>query len=213
MAQTRGRAAIAGTVLDAATKQALPDATVTLLRVSDSSSLAFAVVDKQGRFTLKNLQPGSFFISFSFIGYQDIIKPVVISAAYPDVNIGTVYLEADARLLQGVVITAPPISIIKDTLQFKTSAFKTGLNATVEDLIRKLPGMEVDKEGNITAQGKAVQKVYVDGKEFFGNDPKIATKNLPADAVDKVQVYDKQSDQAQLTGFEDGNYEKTINLK
>ena len=86
-------------------------------------------------------------------------------------------------------------------------------NASVEQLLKKLPGVQVEKDGTIKAQGEKVKKVLVDGKEFFGNDPKIATKNLPADAVDKVQVYNKQSDQAQLTGFEDGNYEKTINLK
>jgi Outer membrane protein beta-barrel family len=102
---------------------------------------------------------------------------------------------------------------VGDTVQYNAGSFKVQPNANVEDLLKKLPGVKVEKDGTIKAQGEKVTKVLVDGKEFFGNDPKIATKNLPADAVDKVQVYDKQSDQAQLTGFEDGNYEKTINLK
>ncbi|MEP7238961.1 MAG: outer membrane beta-barrel protein, partial [Ferruginibacter sp.] len=100
-----------------------------------------------------------------------------------------------------------------DTIQYNAGSFKVQPNANVEQLLKKLPGIKVEKDGTIKAQGEKVAKVLVDGKEFFGNDPKVATKNLPADAIDKVQVYDKQSDQAQLTGFEDGNYEKTINLK
>ena len=118
-------------------------------------------------------------------------------------------------MLEEVVLAAeaPPVTLINDTIQYNAGSFKVQPNASVEDLLKKLPGVKVEKDGTIKAQGEKVQKVLVDGKEFFGNDPKIATKNLPADAIDKVQVYDKQSDQAQLTGFEDGNYEKTINLK
>ena len=100
---------------------------------------------------------------------------------------------------------APPVTLINDTIQYNAGSFKVQPNANVEQLLKKLPGVKVEKDGTIKAQGEKVNKVLVDGKEFFGNDPKIATKNLPADAVDKVQVYDKQSDQAQLTGFEDGN--------
>ena len=100
-----------------------------------------------------------------------------------------------------------------DTIQYNAGSFKTQPNANVEDLLKKLPGVKVEKDGTVKAQGEEVKKVLVDGKEFFGDDPKIATKNLPADAVDKVQVFDKLSDQAQLTGFDDGNSEKTINLK
>src|SRR5438034_9468033 len=120
-----------------------------------------------------------------------------------------------SKVLSEVVVTseAPPVTLVGDTIQYNAGSFKTSPNANVEDLLKKLPGMKVEKDGTVKAQGEKVNKVLVDGKEFFGNDPKIATKNLPADAVDKVQVYDKQSDQAKLTGFEDGNNEKTINLK
>ena len=108
---------------------------------------------------------------------------------------------------------APPVTLIGDTVQYNAGSFKTKPNAVVEDLLKKMPGIQVEKDGTVKAQGQTVNRVLVDGKEFFGNDPKIATKNLPADAVDKVQVYDKQSDMAQLTGFDDGQSEKTINLK
>src|SRR5688500_4141942 len=118
------------------------------------------------------------------------------------------------KVLEEVLVTneAPPVTLINDTIQYNAGSFKTQPNASVEQLLKKLPGVKVEKDGTIKAQGEKVQKVLVDGKEFFGNDPKVATKNLPADAIDKVQVYDKLSDQAQLTGFDDGNSEKTINL-
>jgi hypothetical protein len=120
-----------------------------------------------------------------------------------------------SKTLSEVVVQneAPPVTLINDTIQYNAGSFKTAPNSNVEQLLKKLPGLKVEKDGSIKAQGEKVNRVLVDGKEFFGSDPKIATKNLPADAIDKVQVYDKQSDQAQLTGFDDGNYEKTINLK
>jgi hypothetical protein len=128
---------------------------------------------------------------------------------------GPMVMNDKAKVLAEVVLEneAPPITLINDTIQYNAGSFKTAPNASVEQLLKKLPGVKVEKDGTVKAQGETVTKVLVDGKEFFGNDPKVATKNLPADAVDKVQVYDRQSDQAQLTGFEDGNYEKTINLK
>jgi len=119
------------------------------------------------------------------------------------------------KVLGEVVVSneAPPVTLINDTIQYNAGSFKTAPNSSVEQLLKKLPGVKVEKDGTVKAQGEKVNRVLVDGKEFFGNDPKIATRNLPADAIDKVQVYDRQSDQAQLTGFEDGNSEKTINLK
>jgi len=130
-------------------------------------------------------------------------------------ELGNISMSDKSKVLEEVVLanTEPPVTLINDTIQYNAGSFKTAPNASVEQLLKKLPGVKVEKDGTIKAQGEKVTKVLVDGKEFFGNDPKIATKNLPADAIDKVQVYDKQSDQAQLTGFEDGNYEKTINLK
>ena len=112
-----------------------------------------------------------------------------------------------------IMAEAPPVTLIGDTVQYNAGSFKTKPNAVVEDLLKRMPGIQVEKDGTVKAQGQEVKRVLVDGKEFFGNDSKMATKNLPADAVDKVQVYDKQSDMAQLTGFDDGQSEKTINLK
>jgi hypothetical protein len=114
-----------------------------------------------------------------------------------------------------VTVTArrPPVVINGDSVEFNSENFKTAPNAVVEDLLKKMPGMEVDKSGGITVNGKKVTKVFVNGKEFFTGDPMMATKNLPADAVDKIQVYDRKSDQAMFTGIDDGSEETAINLK
>jgi hypothetical protein len=116
-------------------------------------------------------------------------------------------------MLQEVVVSAPPISVKKDTVEFNASAFKTKPNSNAEDLLKKIPGVQVDKDGNVKAQGEDVQKVYVDGKEFFGTDPKLATKNITADMIESVQVFDDMSDQAKFTKIDDGSRSKTINIK
>ena len=122
--------------------------------------------------------------------------------------------QKDFKTLAGVTVTnEAPIVVKGDTVQFNASGFKTQPNATVEDLMKKLPGVEVDKEGNVKTQGEQVQKIYVDGKEFFGTDPKLATKNLTADMVESIQVYDDMSDQAKFTKIDDGSRTKTMNIK
>jgi hypothetical protein len=106
-----------------------------------------------------------------------------------------------------------PVTINNDTVEFNTENFKTQPNAVVEDLLKKLPGVTVDNDGTVRVNGQRINRVLVNGKEFFTGDPKIATKNLDADAVDKVQVFDKKSDRAEFTGVDDGQSEKAINLK
>jgi len=127
---------------------------------------------------------------------------------------GTIPMKDRHSMLAAVTVEGdtPPVTMRHDTLEFNAGSFRTKPDAVVEDLLKKLPGVSVDRNGTIKANGEQVKKVLVDGKEFFGNDPKIATKNLPADVVDKVQVFDKKSDQSQFTGFDDGNSQKTINL-
>ena len=117
--------------------------------------------------------------------------------------------------MSAVTVTArrPPVVINGDSIEFNSENFKTQPNAVVEDMLKKMPGIEVDKSGGITVNGKSVSKVYVNGKEFFTGDPKMATRNLAADAVDKIQIYDRKSDQAMFTGIDDGNDETAINIK
>ena len=130
-------------------------------------------------------------------------------------DLGQIEMIPSAEVLSEVEVTADHVAleIRKDTISYNADAFQTQPNAAVEDLLKKLPGLEVDQEGNVKAQGEDVQNVLVDGKEFFGTDPKIATKNLPADAIDKVEVYDRKSEMAEFSGVDDGEREKTINLR
>ncbi|RZK75963.1 MAG: hypothetical protein EOO92_15335 [Pedobacter sp.] len=141
-------------------------------------------------------------------------KDFTITAAAPKVTLGDLALADGGVDLQTVVIKgeAPPVSVKKDTLEFNASSFKVRENAVVEDVLKKLPGVEVAKDGSIKAQGETITKIRVDGKEFFGSDPLLATKNLPADMIDKIQVIDQLSDQSQFTGVDDGNREKIINI-
>ena len=190
------------------------DATVTVLDGRDSSLVSFARSNVSGSVIVKGLSKGSYRLLVTHVGYRSLSRPFMITDLVKDPDLGELILTDASTILAGVTVTqeAAPVTIKHDTIEFNAGSFKTKPEAVVEDLLKKLPGIQVDKNGNIKAGGEAVKKVLVDGKEFFGNDPKIASKNLPADAVDKVQVFDKKSDQSQFTGFDDGNSQKTINL-
>ncbi len=213
LAQKNG--SVKGLAFDTISKQPVAAATVTILERKDSSLVTFTMSGNDGRFQLSGLANGEYRLLISHVNYHNSNKYFTITDAAKNAELGNVVMNDLTKILEEVVLEAeaPPVTLVGDTIQYNAGSFKTPPNASVEQLLKKLPGVKVDKDGTIKAQGEKVTKVLVDGKDFFGNDPKIATKNLPADAVDKVQVYDKQSDQAQLTGFEDGNYEKTINLK
>ena len=205
---------IKGKLIDTAAKQPIVDATVSILNAKDSSLATFTLSNKQGVFEVKGLGEGSYRVIVTSKGYTEFKQTVSITAATKLVDFGNLSIQKDYKTLEGVVvISESPIQVKNDTIQFNTSGFKTVPNATVEDLLKKIPGMDVDKEGNIKAQGETVQKVLVDGKEFFGNDPKLATKNLTADMVESVQVFDDMSDQAKFTKVDDGSRSKTINIK
>jgi hypothetical protein len=213
LAQKNG--SIKGIAFDSLAKQPVTSATVSVMDKKDSSLISFTMTDNGGRFELKGIPNGDYRLLITHVNYHGSNTFFSIADDNKNKDFGNVILHDVNKVLEEVVVSneAPPVTLIGDTVQYNAGSFKTIPNASVEQLLKKLPGVKVDKDGTVTAQGEKVTKVLVDGKEFFGNDPKIATRNLPADAVDKVQVYDKQSDQAQLTGFEDGNYEKTINLK
>lgn len=206
---------VKGIAFDTASKQPVASATVTILNKKDSSLLTFTMTDASGKFELRSIPEGEYRLLLTHINYHNSNSYFSVSDSNKNADLGNIIMSDVTKILSEVVITneAPPVTLIGDTVQYNAGSFKTQPNANVEQLLKKLPGVKVDRDGTVTAQGEKVTKVLVDGKEFFSNDPKIATRNLPADAVDKVQVYDKQSDQAELTGFDDGNYEKTINLK
>ena len=206
---------VKGIVFDTIAKQPVAAATITVLQRSDSSLVTFTMTDRRGEFSLANVPYGDYRLLVTHVNYHNVNKFFTINDANNNVDFPNVEVSDKNKVLEEVVVMAeaPPVTLIGDTVQYNAGSFKTKPNAVVEDLLKKMPGIQVEKDGTVKAQGQTVNRVLVDGKEFFGNDPKIATKNLPADAVDKVQVYDKQSDMAQLTGFDDGQSEKTINLK
>jgi 5-hydroxyisourate hydrolase-like protein (transthyretin family) len=206
---------ISGNVTDTLAGKPVESATITLLQKKDSSLVSFTMTDSKGHFELSGIGNGEYRLLITHIKYHAASRAVSISAGQPHVNVPAIALHDLSRQLSEVEVSAeaPPVTLVGDTVQYNAGSFKTPPNASVEQLLKKMPGIQVDKNGSIKAQGQKVNRVLVDGKEFFGTDPKIATKNLPADAVDKVQVYDRMSDAAQLTGFDDGNSEKTINLK
>ena len=206
---------VSGKLIDTTNNKPVAAATVTVLDKKDSSLVSFTMTDNNGSFEIKGLAEGAYRLLITHVNYHNSSKLFAVTAANKNTSLGTLAMTDLTKTLNEVVVSseAPPVTLLNDTIQYNAGSFKVQPNANVEQLLKKMPGIKVEKDGSIKAQGEKVTKVLVDGKEFFGNDPKVATKNLPADAIDKVQVYDKQSDQAQLTGFEDGNYEKTINLK
>lgn len=204
---------IKGKLTDTASRQPIADATVSVIYAKDSSLATFTLSNKQGVFEIKGLEPAEYRLVISHQAYQEMKKNVTVSAA-GQLDLGEITPAKDYKILGEVVISSEaPIIVKNDTIQFNASGFKTKPNATVEDLLKKLPGVEVDREGNVKAQGEQVQKVYVDGKEFFGNDPKLATRNLTADMVESVQVFDDMSEQAKFTKIDDGSRTKTLNIK
>ncbi|MFC4212168.1 outer membrane beta-barrel protein [Pedobacter lithocola] len=205
---------VSGRVIQSKDKKAIDYASIVIKNQKDSSIEVSGSTSADGKFSFKNLQPGSYRLYAAYLGLKNVNKDFIISVDKPTVVLGDIVLEGSSIDLQTVEIKAevPPITVKKDTLEFNASSFKTVENAVVEDLLKKLPGVEVDKSGAVKAQGETITKIRVDGKEFFGNDPLLATKNLPADMVDKIQVIDELSDQAQFTGIDDGSRTKIINI-
>jgi len=188
-------------------------ATTALLKPADSTMAFFAITNGNGHFEIKNVRQGNYLLQISFIGLETYYKEVKIPYG-KDNNLGAFMIKTLPVSLKEVQIMGEyvPLWIKGDTLEYNAAAFKTKPDAVAEDLLKKLPGMEVDRAGNVKAMGEDVRNVMVDGKEFFGNDPKVATKNVPAHAIKKVQVYDKKSDEAEFTGINDGERDKTVNL-
>ncbi|MFY7901158.1 MAG: carboxypeptidase-like regulatory domain-containing protein, partial [Chitinophagaceae bacterium] len=203
---------IKGKLIDTVGKQSLKDASITVLDAQDSTLEVFGLSKEEGFFEIKNISFGNFIVQITFQGYQPIQKKITLLKENNLIDFGQLYMQLKSKTLDEVVVTQSPIVIKKDTIEYNAGSFKTKPNAVVEDLLKKLPGVEVSKDGTIKAQGENVSRVLVDGKRFFGDDPKMATKNLPPDIIDKIQVYDAQSDQSAFSGFDDGTRTKTINI-
>lgn len=205
-------AVISGVVKDASSQEPLIEAAVKLLSTRDSSLVAGVTTNANGRFSIPDIQKGKYLLQISYIGYADHEQAVTVGAS--NVRLGTISLKEQSNLLDEVSVVAikTPIKVMEDTVEYNADSYHTQPNAVVEDLLKRLPGVDVDSDGKITANGKSVSKILVDGKEFFSDDPQVASKNLPANMVDKLQVVDRKSDLARLTGVDDGDDETVINL-
>lgn len=186
-------------------------ATVVLLQAKDSILYKFAVSNATGDFLIKKVLPGDYILQATYIGFKMVNQPIKVEE---DKAVGTILMEVKAEDVGTVTVEADrvPLEIKNDTLVYNADAYKVRPDAVVEDLLKRLPGVEVESDGTVKAQGEEVKKVYVDGKEFFGDDPQTATKNLPADAIDQIEVFDERSDMSQFTGVDDGTRDKAINL-
>ncbi|WP_299680692.1 outer membrane beta-barrel protein [uncultured Tenacibaculum sp.] len=204
---------ISGTIKSEKEKTAIEAATIHLEKEKDSTVLSYTISDNKGNFSLegkvynKNVK-----LFISFIGMDEYKKAIVLDKE-SNINLGTILLKEESNLLNEVVVKSrAPITIKKDTLEFNVKSFKTKKDANVEDLLKKLPGVEVNEEGQITVNGKPVNKILVNGKPFFGNDPTIATKNLSKEIIEKVQITDTKSKSEAFSGEKGDANNKTINL-
>ncbi|MEP7372674.1 MAG: outer membrane beta-barrel protein [Chitinophagaceae bacterium] len=202
---------IKGTVTDTVSKTNLPDAVVAVLGKKDSILIKFVRTDKAGNFLIKQLPQDSLIVQVThpdFADYVDMLKP-----GSAELNLGSIQMTPKSKLLEEVFVRSNKAIVVKgDTIEYKADSFKVQDGANVKELLKRMPGLQVDKNGQVTAQGKKVEKVLVDGEEFFSDDPAVVIENLRADAIDKVQSYDKKSDQAEFTGVDDGTRSKTLNL-
>ncbi|HAK79854.1 MAG TPA: hypothetical protein DCM71_23840 [Runella sp.] len=197
--------------MDANDKSALIGANVLLINTADSTSRFGVVADTSGRFLFKNIPSASYRMVASYIGYISYDQRLNFRRTSPD--LGEIALKPDAQLLKDVIVkgVAERVEQKGDTTVYNASAFKVNKDANAQDLLEKMPNITIEN-GQVKAQGENVQKVTVDGREFFGDDATLALKNLPAEVIDKIQVFDRLSEQAQLTGFDDGNSQRSINI-
>ena len=223
MGQSKKYKTIRGTIIDstvsisnisdsAISSRFIKGATVSIIKKNDSSVIGYSLSNASGNFSIKNIPLGEYLLNISYLGFKQINQPLSLTGTDAEYNIGTLVMTKSEKELEGIVIKATGMMIKGDTTEFNAGEFKTIPNASTEDLLKKLPGLEVDKDGSIKTQGEPVMKILVDGKPFFGNDPKMATKNLPADIIEKIQIIDALSEQSEFSGFDDGNRVRTINI-
>ncbi|WP_256005546.1 outer membrane beta-barrel protein [Pedobacter deserti] len=205
---------ITGLVRDSLNRRNLQNCSVLLLRHGDSVITKSTATDINGRFVLKGISKGNYQLAITHISMGNFSLNLELSDT-SRINLGHIYLDPKAKILNEVVIRATKraIRLKGDTIIFQADSFAVRRNSNVQLLLQKLPGMSVNKNGTISAQGKTVRSVLVDGEEFFGDDPQLATKYLKADAVEEIEVYDRKSKQAELTGIDDGIRNRTVNIK
>ena len=212
MAQTG--VSVTGRIVERGNNLPVEQATVRLLTGKDSTLVGGVVSSANGNFTLKNIKAGSYLLHVTFVGFEPTYQPLQITGKVNPVKIGNIELTDGAIQLGEAVVVgkANEVVVRNDTVEYNADSYKVTEGSVLEDLLKKMPGVEIASDGKVTVNGKEIKKIMIDGKEVFSDDPKVASKNLPAKMVDKVQVLDKKSDMAMMTGFDDGNEETVINL-
>ena len=213
VAQTRN-ITVRGKVLDKDSGEPVVQATIQMLSLPDSTYVNGAATLDDGTFELPKVSAGKYVMKISFIGYKPVFEQLTLSNNRANVDVGTKKLELDAIALREAIVTAmaSQVQVVEDTLLYNANAYRTPEGAMLEELVKKLPGAEVDDSGNIKINGKDIKKLMVNGKEFFGGDVQTGLKNLPVDMVENLKTYDRQSDMARVTGIEDGEEETVLDL-
>lgn len=213
LAQTKN-IEVSGRVVEAETGEPAIQANVQLLSLPDSTYINGAATSVDGTFVLPKAAAGNYALKFTYVGFKTKVLPLKLTADKTERNIGTITLETDAVMLEEAVVTAEAakVQVSEDTLLYNAAAYRTPQGAMLEELVRKLPGAEVDDSGNVKINGKQVSKLLVGGKEFFGGDVATGLQNLPVEMIDRIKTYDQQSDAARMTGIDDGEEETVLDL-
>ena len=198
--QAAKRGSVAGRVIDDSGEPVI-QASVQLLALPDSSFVTGVATSPDGSFVLPRAKAGDYLLKVSYVGYKSRYLSLRLSPASRPQQVGTLQIEPDAVLLSEAVVVgqAPQVQVVEDTLQYNSSAYRTPQGAMLEELVKKLPGAEIDDDGNVKINGKDVSKIMVNGKEFFGGDVATGLKNLPVDIIENLKAYDKKSDLARIT--------------
>ncbi len=205
-------AQVKGTVIDSSNNKPIDKAVIALVVKDKPGDTAYTFTNQKGDFSFDIVPASNFSVIVTNSGFGPVAKFVPIKQPEKTILLGTIILAPRGKLLDELVVTSAPIVIKEDTVEYRADAFKVKEGAVVEDLLKKLPGVEVDKDGNVKAQGKSVTRVKVNGKDFFGGDVKTATKELPSNMVDKIQIVDDYGDQATVSGIKDGEPDKVMNI-
>ncbi len=204
-----------GTVLDSASRQPVEAATISVFLLQDSSLVNYVLTNRKGQFQVKDIPLGkTCHLLVTCNGLKSYTQPFIITEDKSDTTLPPIRLGKAVKELEEVMVIGmrPPMVIKKDTIEFNAGAFKTMPNAVLEDLVKQLPGVDIDKDGNLTMNGRKIEKITIDGKDFFGNDPQMALKNLPRSIIDKIQVADNKTRQAQFNKTTTGDENKVLNL-
>lgn len=205
---------LSGLVVDGTMNEPMPGASVVLLQPKDSVQAAGVSSDLEGKFKLPSVKAGNYILRISFMGFQTYYRNITLPKGNKSINLGEITLQEDSKLMKEAEVTAKlaQVEMKADTFIYNAEAYRLPEGSMLEELVKKLPGAEIDDDGNVKINGKSVSKIMVDGKEYFQNDTKMALKNLPSKLIKKLKSYDKKSDYTRITGIDDGEEETVLDL-